>query len=634
MCVRQGMGHRYLRTFTVLSVLTSLAGCAQQPGAEDILTYEDAPLSPLASLQDGVPDPATLPEEGKADEVLPPRLDLFDIQTPVRNQGRRGTCTIFATTALMESLYMAEGSVPNPDFSEQFLQWSVKNEVRAFTDTAGSNPQRNLEAISQYGIVEESLWPYESSQWSTTQDAMCGAAEEGLPTRCYTNGDPPAAARAAMRFRLPAGRYLSPRRRSIMSYLAQNHLPVVASGTFFYQAWNHGGSMLPVSSDYMRRGIVLYPNAADQTDSRMRPAGHGILLVGFDQEMRVQRIDERGQLMVDANGQPVYETGFFLFKNSWGSSRFGIDNGTGHAGFGWISMRYIEEFFSTYVSGRPVAVRRTEICNNGSDDDGDGQSDCADSDCSADRACMDMPSSTTDMATPAIAIPDNSPTGASSTITVAGAGAISSVAVTVDIQHSYRGDLRLELVHAGRTVTLLDRQGAGEDDIRQTFSVADWNGAEAMGDWTLRVVDTVRADTGTLRSWSIQITRCTGSCGGVDTTHHYASTTQVAIPDATPAGAHTDIVVTDAGTIRTATVTVDLTHAFIGDLTIRVSRVGGREFVLLNQQLLDGTSLHRTFDVAGFTGEMAPGTYRLTVVDGAARDTGTLDGWSLDLTTR
>lgn len=607
----------------------------QSPGdTGDILTYEDAPVSPLPSLLDGVPDPSTLPEEGKADEVLPARLDLLDIQTPIRNQGHRGTCTIFATTALMESLYRAEGTISSPDFSEQFLQWSVKTEVGAFTDGAGSNPQRNLEAISQYGIVEESLWPYELSQWGASQDPMCDAnAEEGLPVRCYTNGDPPAAARSAMRYRLPAGRYLSPRRRSIMSYMAQNHLPVVASGTFFYQAWNHGGSMLPVSSDYMRQGIVLYPNAADQTDSRMRPAGHGILLVGFDQEMRVQRLDEHGQLMVDAMGQPVYETGFFLFKNSWGTSRFGVANSLGATGFGWISMRYVEEFFSTYVSGRPT-VRRSEICNNGTDDDGDGASDCSDSDCGADHACMDMPTATTDMASPSLPIPDNSTTGVSSTITVAGAGPISSLAVTVDIQHSYRGDLRIELVHGGTTVTLLDRQGAGEDDVQQTFPVADFNATDAAGDWTLRVIDTAAQDTGTLRSWSLAITRCAGgTCAAVDATHHYENTTQVAIPDATPAGVSTDITVSDTGTIRTATVTVDITHPFLGDLTIRVSRVGGREFVLLREQLVEGSSLHRTFDVAGFTGEMAPGTYRLTVVDGAARDVGTLDGWSLDLTT-
>ncbi len=615
-----------------LSCLLALAGCAQQAG-DDILTFEDAPLSDLASLMDGAPANSTLPEEGKADETIPASLSLLDIQSPVRNQGHRGTCTIFATTALMESLYRAEGTIAMPDFSEQHMQWVVKNQVMAFPHTDGSNPQRNLEAVSRYGVFDEATWPYEDSAWGTTQDPRCTGPDEMRPLVCFTNGEPPASSEGAMRYTLPAGRYLNSGRSSMMSYLVNNRLPIVASGTFFYQAWNHGGSMLPVSSEYMRRGVVLYPNAEDQADSRTRPAGHGILIIGFDQMRQEQRHDAMGQPMVDASGQPVLETGFFLFKNSWGTGRFGLENGIGAPGYGWIAMRYVEEFMTAYVSGRPT-VRRVEICNNGGDDDGDGMADCMDSDCGADRSCMDVPSATTDTATPNVAIPDNSPTGASSPITVATGGNISSLAVSVDITHTYRGDLRVELVRGTQTVVLVDRQGAGEDNLVSTFSVADFNGTDAAGDWILRVVDTAGQDTGTLDTWSLAITRCTGTCGGAETTHHYENTTDAAIPDATPAGVSTDITVADAGAIRSMSVTVDLDHTFIGDLTIRISRVGGREFVLLREQLLEGTSLHRVFAVTGFDGEMAPGTYRLTVVDGAARDTGTLTGWSMDIATR
>ena len=60
-----------------------------------------------------------------------------------------------------------------------------------------------------------------------------------------------------------------------------------------------------------------------------------------------------------------------------------------------------------------------------------------DSDCEADRACMDVATSTTHAAAPMIAIPDNAPAGISSEIVVAEGGAISSLAVTVDITHSY-----------------------------------------------------------------------------------------------------------------------------------------------------------------------------------------------------
>lgn len=625
--------HRLLGLAALLA-LTS-AGCAPVGAVEgDPLTYEEAPVSDLGSLMEGVPENASLPDESKADEILPRTFDMMELMTPVRSQGSRGTCTIFATTALMESLYVAEGSTAMPDFSEQFLQWSSKVEARRFTTGEGSNPSANLEAISRFGIVAESAWPYESRPWSATNDMACSGEEASRPVRCFTNGEPPAAALSSTRFRLPAGRWINSRRASLMSYMVNNHLPVVVSGEFFYQAWNHGGSMLPVSAAGSAAGTVLYPNEADVADSRTRPAGHGILLLGFDQDMRIARVDGEGRPMLGTDGMPVYETGFFLFKNSWGTGRFGTTNPMG-AGYGWISMRYVEEFMTAYVSGRPT-VTRVEICNNTTDDDRDGRSDCMDTDCRTDRACTDVPTATTHTATPALMIPDNNTTGASNTISVAEAGNVSSVAVTVNVTHPYRGDLRLVLEHGGRSVTLLDRVGSGEDDIHQTFSPADFNGVDAAGGWTLRVVDTARSDVGTLANWSLAITRCTGACGGTgtDTITHRDGPGGIAIPDNTTAGITSDITLTGTGNIRALAVNVAISHTFIGDLTIRLQRVGGREIVLLREQLIEGTSLTRTFTADGFVGEPVAGTWRLTVVDGAAADTGRLESWSMDVTGR
>jgi subtilisin-like proprotein convertase family protein len=621
----------HFRRSLVLASVVALSGCANAPD-DDPMTFEEAPVSDLGPLFDGVPPASELPDESKADEVYPRQLDLMETQTPVRNQGRRGVCSIFATAALMESLYLTEGTITAPDFSEQFLQWSVKTEVGAFTNTDGSSSQRNLEAISRHGIVEESAWPYESSGWGTTQDPMCTG--DARPVRCWTNGSPPASALEAMRWRLPAGRWIRNTRRSIQGHMVTKRTPVVVGGDFFFQAWNHGGSMLPTSAEYSRRGIVLYPNEADIADSRMRPAGHAYLIVGWDEDMEVQRLDAMGQPMVDEMGAPVMERGFFLFKNSWGDTRFGTE-GTPAAGYGWIAMRYVEEFLTAYVSDRPTVRLPPETCNNGGDDDRDGSTDCEDSDCAADRACMDSSTETTHSATPGLAIPDNDPAGVSSEIVVAEAGAISSLAVTVDIGHSYRGDLRVQLVRDDRTVTLLDRAGGADDDVQQTFAVADFNGVDAAGTWRLVVVDTANADVGTLRSWSLAITRCMGGdCAGAEQTRTYEASPAASIPDDDTAGVSSDIVVTDAGTITRISATVAITHSFPMDLTVRLSRVGGREFVLLREASIDGPSFERTFMADGFLGEELAGTWRLTVVDGAARDVGTLDTWSLDVTTR
>jgi C1A family cysteine protease len=90
------------------------------------------PLSDPSALRSGAPGNDDLPAEGKADEVLPRRYDLVMTQSPVRNQGSRGVCSIFGTIALMEHLYIVEGTLASPDFSEQFLQWSTKFEMGQF----------------------------------------------------------------------------------------------------------------------------------------------------------------------------------------------------------------------------------------------------------------------------------------------------------------------------------------------------------------------------------------------------------------------------------------------------------------------------------------------------------------------
>jgi subtilisin-like proprotein convertase family protein len=286
-----------------------------------------------------------------------------------------------------------------------------------------------------------------------------------------------------------------------------------------------------------------------------------------------------------------------------------------------------------YVSGLPRITQR-EVCDDRRDNDGDGRIDCMDTDCAMAAACA-MPSLGATTATPRAAIPDDNTMGVSSEISITEPGQIASLAVDVDIAHTYRGDLKIQLEHAGRTVTVVDRQGAGEDNIMEAFSLADFNGTEAMGVWRMTVIDTARSDTGTFNSWGLRITRCTGSCGGsTETTRHYENTTARDIPDNNSTGITSEIQATDRGTIRRLTATVTIEHALPADLRIALQRVGGREVVLFDRQDVSETMFTRTFTVDGFNGQELQGNWRLVVSDRAARDTGRLVSWSLDATTR
>jgi subtilisin-like proprotein convertase family protein len=625
---RAAVASRPMRTsrLLLLSVIATLGGCTlEMPPEGD----DEQALSDLGTILDGAPEDRgmSLAFDAKADETIPATFDLMDYQSPVRNQGSRGTCTIFATIGLMESLYIREGSIPNPDFSEQFLQWSAKTEVRSFQNSEGSNPQYNLQAINRHGIVAENLWPYETQPWGTTNDAMCTG--ESRPVRCYTNGEPPAAARMGQRYTLPQGRWINPSRRSLQGHMISTRTPVVASGAFFYQSWNHGRSMLRTNSEYQAQGYVLSPNEADIADSTApgRGAGHGFVLVGWDDNLEVPRVDGMGEPEVDAMGNPVMERGFFLFKNSWGDSgRFGSRNPHG-GGYGWISYAYVEEHLTAYVAGLPTGLAPREQCGDGIDNDRDMQIDCADSDCASQAACMDPGNgyeNTTD-----VAIPDNSATGASSTITVTEGGNISSLSVTVDIVHTYTGDLSVRLVREsdGREALLVDRQGGSADNIARTFAVSAFNGTDAAGTWRLVVRDHAAQDTGTLSAWSMDITRCMGTCGSMATTRTFTDSTPTAIPDNNRTGISRTLAVDSTGSVTELSVTVDITHPYPSDLAIRIARVGGREIELTPNHT--GTGIQQTFTVSGFVGDPAAGDWRLTVVDRAAQDVGTLNSWSL-----
>ncbi|RME21026.1 MAG: hypothetical protein D6806_15415, partial [Deltaproteobacteria bacterium] len=331
-------------------VLVACAWVFAACGAQQSEPVEDPVLEDLGALMDGVPDKADLAEE-KTDIVPPARFDLVRYQSPVRSQGRRGVCSIFGTVALMEHLYILEGTLTDPDFSEQYLQWAVKVLVGAFPDSSGSNAYYNLKAISEHGIVEESVWPYDPYPWRSSDDPACDGSD-GQPVRCYTNGDPPPEADGATKWHLPQGRYINPSVSSIKAFMVNKNQGVQVGGKFFYQAWNHGGSHLPINRSYWRKGYVLYPNDDDKKDSSERPAGHSVLLVGWDDDLEVQKVDGEGNYVTDEEGNPVMEKGFFLFKNSWGTGSFGSENPMGD-GYGWISYRYVEEFMSARASDLP-----------------------------------------------------------------------------------------------------------------------------------------------------------------------------------------------------------------------------------------------------------------------------------------
>jgi subtilisin-like proprotein convertase family protein len=102
--------------------------------------------------------------------------------------------------------------------------------------------------------------------------------------------------------------------------------------------------------------------------------------------------------------------------------------------------------------------------------------------------------------------PDRSAGHAVSSIEIQDPGPAAEAKVRVELEHTYRSDLRIALVTPkGKHLTLFEQEGAGENDVKKTFTVALPPGTTSDGTWSLVVSDHVQLDSGKLDKWSITL---------------------------------------------------------------------------------------------------------------------------------
>lgn len=115
-------------------------------------------------------------------------------------------------------------------------------------------------------------------------------------------------------------------------------------------------------------------------------------------------------------------------------------------------------------------------------------------------------------AIPNLTIPDNNSQGIRSTIPIAETGTAEDITVSVEIAHTFIGDLLVELeVPSGRSVVLHSRSGGTSNDLRTSYDRRSTPSIETLvdedihGDWVLVVKDLARLDVGALEKWSIRL---------------------------------------------------------------------------------------------------------------------------------
>ncbi len=266
-------------------------------------------------------------------------------QTSVKSQGRRGTCSIFSATAELESLLKIR-TLKDLDLSENHLEFIVMTRIKSFP-SEGSDTTWNVPAFQRHGAIYETDWPYENNSWENLSDlsdeeakkaeATCGSLTGAKKTGCLLSHLNPDDTRYDAKAKSVRAEFELEKlvhegvyeESEIKKHLDQGH-PLLLGIEFFYGAWNHRKmEEYKIGTRNMtdwENGIVSTPTEKDMKISKEHPAGHSIVVIGYDDEKRV-----------------------YYFKNSWGTESFGIKSdllGTAGTtkGYGSISFDYAHNY--------------------------------------------------------------------------------------------------------------------------------------------------------------------------------------------------------------------------------------------------------------------------------------------------
>jgi subtilisin family serine protease len=112
--------------------------------------------------------------------------------------------------------------------------------------------------------------------------------------------------------------------------------------------------------------------------------------------------------------------------------------------------------------------------------------------------------------TASLAIPDYNLQGITSPIQIGESGTVREIQVSVAIDHSFLGDLEINLISpTGQTILLQGRTLGSKRELRITYTLQTTPllrrllNQSAQGRWQLQVVDHALEDTGTLKEWRL-----------------------------------------------------------------------------------------------------------------------------------
>ncbi len=231
---------------------------------------------------------------------------------PVRDQEQRGTCVSFATTAAYE-LYLCALGENWQDLSEQFLYWAIKNHaLDGIPNQDGTWHEFAVEALQEFGICAEEVWPYDPNPGPTVSHHPPPANAETL-----------AGALRTQQPRATAYNQISGKAQMLLDKLHEHNGVAIALPVFDAPGGGIHNWGTFITQNY---GEVMNPVAGWTTGG-----GHAVCCVGF----------------VPDEEEPL--GGHFIIRNSWGTELFGSELPDPEyvgpePGYGQVSASYIDRY--------------------------------------------------------------------------------------------------------------------------------------------------------------------------------------------------------------------------------------------------------------------------------------------------
>jgi len=238
--------------------------------------------------------------------------------------------------------------------------------------------------------------------------------------------------------------------------------------------------------------------------------------------------------------------------------------------------------------------------------------------------------------TPDKSIPDNNTSGIKDNISCNESFSLKTIKVTVEITHTYIGDLQISLISpSGTSILLHNRKGASQNNLLVTYEanstpdLYSFIDEPVNGNWILQVKDLASIDRGRLQRWSLEL------AGSVRQSIIVQESPGVSIPDNNHVGIERSLLVLDNGQIDTIEIDLDVTHTYIGDLIIRLISPIGTSITLHNQSGGSADNLIRSYSVTNtnalqaLRGETVAGNWILHLSGRANIDLGKLNHWAI-----